>query len=362
MSVVLPTLLYLGLCLAQSTQAQNGNLLPAVMTAQPGSMVLYKERVTILCQGPTDAKAYEIYKVEDPEPRDARKLLVAGKTSTLYIQEIKPDQTGLYHCSYKRGGHWSPISNILLLVMTGSYDKPSLSSMSGTVVAPGDNVKLQCFSRIKFEAFILTKEDAPRFTQRQSSTAQDNGQQTTFHLDRVTATQAGTYRCYGAFNEDPYVWSHPSDPLKLEVRGSYDKPSLSSMSGTVVAPGDNVKLQCFSRIEFEAFILRKEEAPQFTQRQSSTSQDNGQQTTFHLDRVTATQAGTYRCYGAFSSYPYVWSHPSDPLQLEVREAPLDPTPVEPKHPEEAPFDPTSMEPKHPQGESLGCVENGKYME
>ncbi|EPQ20765.1 Leukocyte immunoglobulin-like receptor subfamily A member 6 [Myotis brandtii] len=405
-------------------------------------MVPYNEPVTILCQGPSHAEAYEIYKEKEPEPRDGRKLLVAGKTDTLYIQEMKPDRTGLYRCSYKSGGHWSPLSNILHLVMTGTYDKPSLSSMSGTVVAPGDNVTLQCFSRIKFDSFILTKEDAPQFTQRQSSTAQDNGVQTTFHMDSVTSTQAGTYRCYGAFSKDPYVWSHPSDPLQLVVRGSlpppvitaqpgpmvlynesvtilcqgppdaeayeiyrveepepgdrrkllmagrtntlyiqemkrdktglyhcsyksgerwsqsnnilhlvmtgsYDKPSLSSMSGTVVAPGDNVTLQCFSRIKFDSFIFTKDDAPQFAQRQRSTAQDNGVQATFHMDRVTSAQARTYRCYGAFSKDPYVWSHPSDPFQLEVKEAPFDPTPTEPKH---------------PQGESLGCVKNGKYIE
>ncbi|KAK1329712.1 hypothetical protein QTO34_009895 [Cnephaeus nilssonii] len=528
MSVVLPTLLYLGLYVAQSTQAQNGSLPPPVITAQPGSMVPFYTPVTILCRGPPDAEAYEIYKVEDPEPRDRRKLLVAGKTDTLSIQEMKPDRTGLYRCSYRSGGHWSLLSDPLHVVMTGSYNKPSLSSMSGTVVAPGDNVKLQCFSSIKFEAFILGKEDAPQFTQRQSSTAQDNGQQTTFHLDRVTSTQAGTYRCYGAISSYPYVWSHPSDPLQLEVRGylpllpvitaqpgsivlskkpvtikcrgppdaeayeiykvedpeprdrrellvaakintlsiqemtpdrtglyrcsyriaghysqlsdpllvvmtgewdlgsrarrdlfaeeepgseirsrkqqslylqeglrddaethslraghggdesqshicsrgterhstwtwlplyqqlpsfsgSYDKPSLSSISGTVVAPGDYVKLQCFSRIKFEAFILRKKNAPQFTQRQSSTAQDNGQQTTFHLDRVTSTQAGTYRCYGAFNKDPYVWSHPSDPLKLEVGEPPSDPTPVEPKHPQATDHNQT----QDPQGILIG---------
>ncbi|XP_023602225.1 leukocyte immunoglobulin-like receptor subfamily B member 4 [Myotis lucifugus] len=425
---VLPTLLYLGLYLAQSTQAQNGYLLPPVIRAQPGPMVLYNEPVTILCQEPSHAEAYEIYKVEEPEPRAGRKLPLAGKTRTLYIQEMKPDKTGLYRCSYKSRGHWSSLSDILHLVMTGSYDKPSLSSMSSTVVASGDNVKLQCFSRIRFHAFILTQEDAPQFTQRQSSTAQDNGVQTTFHMDHVTSTQAGTYRCYGAFSKDPYVWSHPSDPLQLVVTGSlpppvitaqpgsmvlcnepvtilcqgppeaevyeiykveepeprdrrkllmagrtntlyiqemkrektglyrcsyksgerwsqsnnilhlvmtgsYDKPSLSSMSGPVVAPGDNVTLQCFSRIKFDAFILTKDDAPQFTQRQSSTTQDNGQQTTFQMDHVTSTQAGTYRCYGAFSKDPYVWSHPSDPLQLVDREAPFDPIPMEPKHPQ-----------------------------
>ncbi|XP_070258293.1 leukocyte immunoglobulin-like receptor subfamily A member 2 isoform X2 [Myotis yumanensis] len=352
MSVVLPTLLYLGLYLAQSTQAPNDYLLPPVITAQPGPMVLYNEPVTILCQEPSHAEAYEIYKVEEPELRAGRKLPLAWKTNTLYIQEMKPDKTGLYRCSYQSGGHWSPVSDILRVVMTGSYDKPSLSSISGTVVASGKIVTLQCFSSFKFDAFILTKEDASQFTQRQSSTAQDNGQQATFHMDHVMSTQAGTYRCYGAFSKDPYVWSHPSDPLQLVVRGTYDKPSLSSMSGTVVAPGDNVTLQCFSRINFDSFILTKDDAPQFTQRQSSTAQDNGQQATFHMDRVTSTEAGTYRCYGAFSKDPYVWSHPSDPLQLVDREAPFDPTPMEPKHPQES-----NLGPFNPQADTLSTEPN-----
>ncbi|XP_006760370.1 PREDICTED: leukocyte immunoglobulin-like receptor subfamily B member 1 [Myotis davidii] len=114
--------------------------------------------------------------------------------------------------------------------------------------------------------------------------------------------------------------------------GTFDKPSLSSMSGRVVASGDNVKLQCFSSFKFDAFILTKEDAPQFTQTQRSTAQDNGQQATFHMDHVTSTHAGTYKCYGTFSKDPYVWSHPSDPLQLVVTEATVDPTSVEPGHP------------------------------
>ncbi|XP_036162580.1 leukocyte immunoglobulin-like receptor subfamily B member 4 [Myotis myotis] len=225
MPVVLPIVLYLGLHLAQSTQAQNGYLPPPVITAQPGSMVLNNKPVTILCQGPPEAAAYEIHTEEEPEPRAGRKLLVAGKTRTLYIQEMKPDRTGLYRCSYQSGGHWSSLSDSLHLVMMGSYDKPSLSSMSGTVVTSGNNVTLQCFSRIGFQAFILTKQDAPQFTKRQSSTAQDKGQQATFHMDRVTSTQAGTYRCYGAFSKDPYVWSHASDPLQLEVREAPSDPT-----------------------------------------------------------------------------------------------------------------------------------------
>ncbi|KAF4008623.1 hypothetical protein G4228_020394, partial [Cervus hanglu yarkandensis] len=100
---------------------------------------------------------------------------------------------------------------------SGAYEKPSLSSMAGTAVAPGENVKLQCFSKINYAVFILTKEDGDHITQNQSSTPQHGGHQTIFLLNPVSSTQAGTYRCYGAFLNDPYVWSQPSDPLQLQV-------------------------------------------------------------------------------------------------------------------------------------------------
>ncbi|ELK29129.1 Leukocyte immunoglobulin-like receptor subfamily B member 3 [Myotis davidii] len=132
MSVVLPTLLYLGESGQKDRGASTmllgqvgGYLPPPVITAQPGPMVLSKKPVTILCQGSPEAEAYEIYKVEEPEPKNGRKLPLVGETRTLYIQEMKPDQTGLYRCSYKSGGHWSPLSDSLRVVMTGEWDPGS---------------------------------------------------------------------------------------------------------------------------------------------------------------------------------------------------------------------------------------------
>ena len=102
---------------------------------------------------------------------------------------------------------------------SGAYDKPSLSSVAGTVVAPGESVKLQCFSKFNHDVFILTKEDGDPITQNQSCSPQDRGCQTIFLLNPVSSTQTGTYRCYGAFHNDPYVWSQPSDPLQIQVEG-----------------------------------------------------------------------------------------------------------------------------------------------
>ncbi|XP_066230579.1 leukocyte immunoglobulin-like receptor subfamily B member 4 isoform X5 [Saccopteryx leptura] len=235
MSLVLPTLLYLGLYLGQGTRAQEGRLPPPVLTAQPGTRVPSRKPVTILCLGPPDAKEYLIYKVSGPKRMDRRNSLVAGKTNTVTITEMRPDHTGLYSCTYRNREYWTKLSDPLSLVMTGAYDKPSFAHLSAIVVASGDSVKVQCFSRLKFDEFILTKEDAPHSTQNQSSTPQDNRHQAIFHMDHVTSTQTGTYRCYGAFSTEPYLWSEPSDPLQLVVRDQKTQRQQHLLIGLPVA-------------------------------------------------------------------------------------------------------------------------------
>ncbi|XP_070306413.1 leukocyte immunoglobulin-like receptor subfamily A member 5 isoform X2 [Odocoileus virginianus] len=231
MSVVPPSLLCLG------------NLRLPHITAMPGSIVPWKSAVTLLCQGPKQAEQYRISKVGSPEPMGKEEQITPGKTNTLSITEMTTDKTGLYHCSYQTRGRWSQFSDPLQLVMTGVYyDKPSLSSVAGSVVAPGENVKLQCFSRMNYDVFILTKEDGDHITQNQSSTPQHGGHQTIFLLNPVSTTQAGTYRCYGAFLNNPYLWSQPSDPLQLQVEGTTDSPS-STQPRRATAPSDNLASQ-----------------------------------------------------------------------------------------------------------------------
>ncbi|XP_036088574.1 leukocyte immunoglobulin-like receptor subfamily A member 6 [Rousettus aegyptiacus] len=197
-----------------------GNLSRPVVTALPGFMVQYKNPVTILCQGPAQAEAYKIYKVGSLKSRDRLKSLVPRKDNSLTITEITADCTGLYQCSYHSSGLLSELSDPLQLVMIGVYDKPSLSSL-----ASGDNVKLQHFSRFKFNVFFLIKEDGVHAIQKQHLTSQGNGLQVAFHMDHVTSTQTGTYRCYGAFHNYLYVWSHPSDRLHLLVKGEEAHPT-----------------------------------------------------------------------------------------------------------------------------------------
>ncbi|XP_054444317.1 platelet glycoprotein VI-like isoform X2 [Pteronotus mesoamericanus] len=205
MSLVLPILLCLRLYLGECMQAQRGNLTQPAITAQPESLVLRDKPVTITCQGPPEAEAYKILKKGEQES-------TVAENSTLYIQQMTAGKTGLYHCSYRIGECWSQPSGPLLLAMTGAYQKPSLSNLTGTVVTSGDEVMLKCFSKLSFDTFILTKDGVHT---TQCATRQDNVHQTIFHSGPVTRTQAGTYRCYGAFNKDPYLWSYASVPLEL---------------------------------------------------------------------------------------------------------------------------------------------------
>nr|XP_014336066.1 PREDICTED: killer cell immunoglobulin-like receptor 3DL1 [Bos mutus] len=98
--------------------------------------------------------------------------ITSRKTNALNFTEVTTDKTGLYHCSYQRGGHWSQFSDPLQLVMT------------------------------------------------------------------VPSPQAGTYRCYGAFLNNPYLWSQPSDPVQLQVEGTTDSPS-STQPRHSTAPSGN---------------------------------------------------------------------------------------------------------------------------
>uniref|UniRef100_A0AC11DLW2 Uncharacterized protein n=1 Tax=Ovis aries TaxID=9940 RepID=A0AC11DLW2_SHEEP len=300
MSVVPPSLLCLGLCLSQSTWAQKGNLRPPRITALPGSTVPWKGHVTLLCQGPKQAEGYKILKVGSPELMDEEEQIPPRKTNPLRIADMTTDQTGLYHCSYQRGGRWSRFSDPLQLVMTGEGDteaaEPALTPLPREGPGFGDRKQ-------EDQALSLGRSQG---SCRESSSrgGRQGGERDQSHI-----CSQGTKRD-SAYVTLPFIAELPS------FSGAYEKPSLSSLAGTVAAPGENAKLQCFSRINHDVFILTKD-GDHITQNQSSTPKDRGHQTIFLLSPVSSTQAGTYRCYGAFRDNPYVWSQPSDPLQLQV---------------------------------------------
>lgn len=84
---------------------------------------------------------------------------------------------------------------------------------------------LRCGSDEALDTFLLHREGSDTPPQRLRVQGTDTPAQVTFTLSPVTSAHEGTYRCYGSHSNDTYLWSHPSDPLQLEVSGE-SQPSV----------------------------------------------------------------------------------------------------------------------------------------
>lgn len=222
MSVVLTALLCVGVQLILTSGVQEPLSQPHIQ-AVPDYLILSGEPVTIQCSAPTIAENYLISKEEVSEDGEKTQTM----NGTLIIPQMSTQKAGLYTCSYQRGHILSPPSQPLALVMTGAYEKPSLSAVSGPVLRPGQSVRLDCVSNLKFEMFSFTLESRVYAFQPANLAQGGRGSQASFHVDLGIPTQAGPYRCFGYFQNAPYVWSHPSDPLWLQLTDSpFTAPSI----------------------------------------------------------------------------------------------------------------------------------------
>ncbi|XP_059237767.1 leukocyte immunoglobulin-like receptor subfamily A member 6 isoform X1 [Mustela nigripes] len=311
-SPTLTVLLCLGLCWGLWDQAQMGTLPKPSIWADPSPMVTKRSRVTIWCQASLQADNYYLYKdrlIVSLETLDTSRD--SSNKAGFSITSMSSHNVGKYQCLYQIGEILSQPSDLLPLVMTGQHEAPSLSANPGPVVALGGNVSLSCSSSWPRGSYRLLKEreaDAPQHLEWMFRRERGQG---IFHVGPVNTSHAGTYRCYVSPQSYPDSWSHPSDPLHLQVTGVYKAPSLSAMPGSLVQSGDSLTLQCHSETGFDRFALTKDEelrAPQSLEGQPSPN--------FLLGSVSHTHGGQYRCY-CEHKLSSTWSAPSAPLGVLI---------------------------------------------
>uniref|UniRef100_A0A2K6D5L5 Leukocyte immunoglobulin like receptor B2 n=1 Tax=Macaca nemestrina TaxID=9545 RepID=A0A2K6D5L5_MACNE len=198
-------------------------------------------------------------------------------------------------------------------VQAGTLPKPTLWAEPDSVITQGSPMTLRCQGSLETQEYRLYREEktAPWITRIPQELVK-KGQ---FPIPSTTWEHAGRYRCiYGNHTAGR---SEPSDPLELVVT-AYRKPTLSALPSPVVASGGNVTLQCDSRVALDGFILCKEGEDEHPQRLNSQPHTRGSsRAIFSVGPVSPSRRWSYRCYGYDSRSPYVWSLPSDLLELLV---------------------------------------------
>ncbi|XP_054566354.1 leukocyte immunoglobulin-like receptor subfamily B member 3 [Eptesicus fuscus] len=317
MTPTLRALLCLGLSVGLRTPVQTGPLPKPTIWAEAGPVIPSGSPVTIWCQGTPQAEEYCLDKEGSPAPWKIQELLEPKDRAKFSITRMTEQDVRRYRCYYRSPAGWSERSDLLHLVVTGSYSKPSLSALPSPVVTSGGNVTLQCGSGQGFGRFILTKEGDHRLSWALDSQPQLSGQfLALFPVGPMTPSHRGTFRCYGCSRYSPQVCSYPSDTLKLLVSGESGKPSLLSQQGPIVASGQSLTLQCRSDVGYDRFALHKEGGRDLPQSLVLQPQAGLSQAHFPLGSVSSSHGGRYRCYGGYN-LSSEWSAPSDPLDILV---------------------------------------------
>ncbi|CAO2627380.1 Leukocyte immunoglobulin-like receptor subfamily B member 3-like [Lemmus lemmus] len=199
----------------------SGTLHKPTIKAEPGSVVASGILMTIWCLGTLDAKLYFLHKEGSQKPLVMQSLEKPENKTKFSIPSVTHLHAGQYHCYCYSSAGWTERSDTLELVVTGIHkSKPRLSAVPSPVVTSGGNMTLQCFSRNRYDKFILTKEDQKFLSSMDSQYTHSIVEyQALFSIDHVTPNLTGTFRCYGYYKQTPQEWSVPSDPLEIHISG-----------------------------------------------------------------------------------------------------------------------------------------------
>ncbi|EGV97132.1 Leukocyte immunoglobulin-like receptor subfamily B member 3 [Cricetulus griseus] len=223
-----------------------------------------------------------------------------------------PVLAGRYHCQYWTRDGRSEHSDTLELVVTGAYSNPSLSAHPSPVVTEGGSVTLKCVSRQPYHKIFQTKAGPQKvFWTRNSEFNYSTWQyQAQLRVDALTSSQRWTFRCYSFNENNPLIWSEPSDPLELLFSGILHKPTIKAEPGPVIALESAVTIWCQGTLDAEMFQKEGSQKPWGTQ----SPEKPGKRAKFSIPYVTQHHGGQYRCY-CYSSAG--WTERSDTLEIVV---------------------------------------------
>ncbi|XP_015417145.1 PREDICTED: T-cell-interacting, activating receptor on myeloid cells protein 1, partial [Myotis davidii] len=220
------------------------------LRAWPSSMPPANSDVTLRCSMP----------VEEVDFRDIKFALRKNNASfkfspdspsglaKFHLSDIKTSDAGEYTCEYRTESptRRSPPSDVLLLLVTGNFPKPSLKAHQRGEVTAGENVTLQCQKPrhvIEPHMFALLKKGTSTPIQLQGPVKTE----TNFSLPSVTVNDTGAYSCVYYQRKAPFHASEPSDELTISVTGTQGMDTAADDEATKSATSTELAtLECGS--------------------------------------------------------------------------------------------------------------------
>ncbi|CAO2627361.1 Leukocyte immunoglobulin-like receptor subfamily B member 3, partial [Lemmus lemmus] len=291
------------------------------LSVQPSPVATPGENVTLQCVSKQKYDRFILTK-EGPEKLswmlDSQYNHLTRQFQALFsVGPVTISQRWTFRCySYNRSEPqvWSEPSEPLDLLFSGTLQKPTIKSESGSIIASGSPNSNWCQGTPDAALYVLHKKGSQK--PWIMKTPEESGNKAKFSIPSVTQQHGGQYRCYCYSSAG---WLEHSDTLELAVTGiHYYKPSLSVLPSPMVTSRRNMTLQCASRVRYDKFILTKENEKFTSSLNTQYIYPTGNyQVLFSMENMTPAHAGTFRCYGYYKNTSHLWSVPSEPLEIHI---------------------------------------------
>ncbi|XP_053121500.1 leukocyte immunoglobulin-like receptor subfamily A member 1 isoform X2 [Hemicordylus capensis] len=290
------------------------DLAKPTISLHPTELVTLGGNVTIYCKSQDRAKNFYLQKPGDQmiyHPMETN-----GTLAKFSISSANFEHGGSYSCNYclksKPYVISQPSDLVELLITDPDLPRPNISLSPSRIALLGSNITIHCWVEVLIKTFYLYKT-GDWMTLR--SVKPDDGVMANFSINRVGSNHGGEYHCiYRPPSE--FLISEPSNPMKLLILDpSLPRPAISISSGGSVALRGQVKIQCEIQEGPANFILQKA-GDQRAKWPMKSNYDRGE---FWITNISLEHKGNYTCSYALFHSLFVFSAPSDPLELLVSE-------------------------------------------
>ncbi|XP_066463885.1 immunoglobulin superfamily member 1-like [Eleutherodactylus coqui] len=159
------------------------------------------------------------------------------RTPEFTIRNVKPSDSGLYSCHYRKNSKYSEHSDPVYLYVKDIFPPPTITAEPHSIIQPGQDVTIICTSPYLNIIFTLFKGD---------DKIKENGNNPfTYVIHNAYKQHAGQYYCR---YKKSGMESHFSDPLMIDVK-ALPRPSITwenykegQLKISCMAPQNNTRM------------------------------------------------------------------------------------------------------------------------